>query len=160
MAKTGGDIPIRCLHVPYAKMATFTNWPICWIIFMPRGGVWPVAVDSIPGPQYFPRRSATESRPEIVFIPKEKRFLSANTRHVSKEYEKQTLGSFSPGPAQYMGHNQVLPVVSSKSAPASPRQAKGIACKVSPRAVTADTVRAAKRYGTITVLLPTIGGKL
>lgn len=51
---------------------------------IPRGGVWPVAVSSIPGPKYFPELSAeTEAHSSSghgVGFPKEERFLSNATR--------------------------------------------------------------------------------
>lgn len=49
-----------------------------------RGGVWPVAVGSIPGPKYFPALPAEtgghKSAEHGVGFPKEERFLSNATR--------------------------------------------------------------------------------
>eukprot|EP00752_Nemacystus_decipiens_P004294 g3923.t1 len=79
-----------------------------------RDGVWPVAVSSIPGPKYLPAVSAVagdqSSGGNGVSFPKEMRFLSNVTRYLSKDHERQARGLFSPGPAMYMGHDEMMPL--------------------------------------------------
>lgn len=106
-----------------------------------------MAVGTIPGPQYFPTLSTTKKRTDGVVFPKEQRFLSTNARHLSREHEREALGLFSPGPARYMRHDPVAPVVPPQSAPGPSRQAQGLhGMSLRARAATAeDSVGEARR---------------
>ncbi|CAM9152109.1 unnamed protein product [Ectocarpus sp. 13 AM-2016] len=88
-----------------------------------RDGVWPVDVKSIPGPKYFPSVSGANrdhcSAEYGVLFPKERRFLSNATRYLSKGHERQARGVFSPGPAMYVGHDEILPLAPRPPPPAS-----------------------------------------
>ena len=97
-----------------------------------RDGVWPVAVEVIPGPQYFPRVSTTAINPNGIPFPKEERFLSTMIRYVSPGHERQALGSSSPGPARYGGHDERVPVVPQSCAPPASCLRRKIS-RVSPR---------------------------
>lgn len=111
-----------------------------------RDGVWPVAVDAVPGPQYLPQLSSTTKSLECAVFPTEQRFVCRNTRFISKDHAREVIGRISPGPARYLGHDQVVPVVPPSSAPASSRPVQRIYGK-SPRAraVTADSAAAKAR---------------
>ncbi|CAM9673754.1 unnamed protein product [Scytosiphon promiscuus] len=88
-----------------------------------RGGVWPVAVSSIPGPKYFPNVSVTtrdETCPmQGVAFPKEKRFLSNAIRYLSRGHEREAQGLCSPGPATYRGHDDVIMMLAPRPPPPS-----------------------------------------
>ena len=105
-----------------------------------------MAVGAIPGPQYFPKLSTTTKKTDGIVFPKEQRFLSNTARYLSRDHERQALGLFSPGPARYMRHDPMAPVVPPLSAPGSSRQAHGLH-SMSPRAraTTTDSVGEARR---------------
>lgn len=94
-----------------------------------RGEGWPTAAVDTPGPpHYSPQAEATTEAPGSVIFPKEKRFLCTTIRCLTNGHERQALGLFSPGPGQYVGREEVSPVLGSASAPAGHLRNDGHTC--------------------------------
>lgn len=110
-----------------------------------RCGVWPVQVEGIPGPQYFPQDSATVDKRGGAIFPMERRFLSHAVRYISRGHERETLGLSCPGPAAYVGHDPVSPLSPPSSAPARSRHPRYPTREPQPaRATSAGPIGAAR----------------
>lgn len=75
-------------------------------------------VDTPGPPEYSPRTPGQTENEGAVAFTKEKRFLCTTTRYITRDHERQALGIYSPGPARYVGHDKIPPLLPPSSAPA------------------------------------------